>query len=79
MNYPDYQNQFIFANAFYYLVPTTIGAITGGWLSDRFEKNSYWTKSIICLLSNLLAAPFCAKALLDHSNGFWLSIFFVSI
>lgn len=78
-NFPDYSSEFIFANAFYYLVPTTIGAVTGGWLSDRYEKKSYWSKAIICGSANLIAAPFCAKALLDQENGFWLSIGLVSL
>ena len=64
-NFPGNSSEFIFANAFYYLVPTTIGAVAGGYLSDKYEKKNYWSKAIICSSANLMAAPLCAKALLD--------------
>lgn len=78
-NFPDNSSEFIFANAFYYLVPTTIGAVVGGYLSDKYEKKSYWSKSIICASANLIAAPLCAKALLDGENSFWVAVSFVSL
>ena len=78
-NFPNNSSEFIFANAFYYLVPTTIGAVVGGYLSDKYEKKNYWSKAIICGTFNFIAAPFCAKALLDGENTFWMTVFYVSM
>jgi hypothetical protein len=39
--FPDFKEEFIFANAFYCLVPTTMGALLGGYLSDKYENVNY--------------------------------------
>jgi len=40
------------------LVPTTVGALIGGGLSDKLESKSYMSKAWIVILSNLISSPF---------------------
>lgn len=71
--YPEFQNEFIFAAAFYCLVPTTLGSIFSGFASDSFERKSYWAKSVISATSVLASIPLAATGFLTNNN-FYTSI-----
>ena len=71
--YPEYQNEFIFAAAFYCLVPTTVGSVVSGFASDSFEKKSYMAKSVISAASVFASIPTIAVGLLTDNN-FYTSI-----
>ena len=55
-------------SAFTYLVPTTVGAIAGGVISDKLESKSYMSKAWIVILSNLLSSPFAFQAFMTQDN-----------
>lgn len=71
--YPEYQSEFLFAAAFYCVVPTSLGSLFSGFASDQFEKKSYWAKSVISATSVLISLPICATGLLFDDN-FYISI-----
>lgn len=71
--YPDYGFEFNIASAFTYLVPTTIGAIIGGVISDKLEDRSYMSKAWIVIISNFISSPFAFQAFMSQDN-FWYSV-----
>lgn len=70
--YPDFGTEFNVSNAFTYLVPTTIGALAGGYLSDKLETKSYMSKSYIIIGSLLISSPFAYLAFMNMDD-FWFS------
>ena len=70
--YPDYSTEFNLLSAFTYLVPTTVGAIVGGIISDKLESRSYMSKAWIVILSNLISSPFAFQSFMNQDN-FWYS------
>ena len=76
--FPQYSEEFVFANAFYCLVPSAIGALYGGYLSDKYEKVNYMSKAWIILAANGISIPFCAAGFLQ-TDDFWFAIVMVSI
>ena len=71
-------DDYLFANAFYSLVPTTIGALIGGYLSDKYEKSNYMSKAYLIIAANGLSIPFAAAAF-NQTDSFWFSISMISI
>ena len=62
--YPNFGVEFNMSNAFTYLVPTTIGALAGGYLSDKLEAKSYMSKAWIIIASLLISTPFASLMLI---------------
>jgi len=50
----------------------------GGLLSDKFEKKTRMTKSLICMIGSLLGLPAIAICTLN-TNNFYLSLFFMAV
>jgi hypothetical protein len=48
-------------------------SIAGGMICDRFGKNNPMTKSLVCVIGQLIALPMMTTALL-LKNNFYLSI-----
>ena len=65
-------------NAFTYLVPTTIGALAGGYLSDKLESKSYMNKSYIIIVSLLISSPFAYLAFMNMDD-FWFSTEMINV
>ena len=76
--YPNFGPEFNLTNAFTYLVPTTIGALAGGYLSDKLESKSYMSKAWIIIGSLLLSTPFAYLAFMNM-NDFWYSTQMVNL
>ena len=55
-----------------------LSTIVGGLLSDRFEKKSRMTKSIICIAGSLLGLPAIMACTLITGN-FYLSLFAMAL
>lgn len=55
-----------------------LSTIVGGLLSDRFEKKSRMTKSIICIAGSLLGLPAIMACTLVTGN-FYLSLFAMAL
>ena len=66
------------SNAFTYLVPTTIGALAGGYLSDKLEAKSYMSKAWIIIASLLISTPFAYLAFMNMDD-FWFSTQMVNV
>lgn len=75
--YPQFSSEYsIFTSAalMFFGVSSVMG---GGIIGDKFERKSYMTKSLICIIGGLLAYPMIAAAVLLQGN-FWLSLFLAS-
>lgn len=46
--------------------------LIGGYIADKYEKNSLWTKALICIIGSAMAVPLIGVATLQPS--FWLSM-----
>jgi nitrate/nitrite transporter NarK len=53
-------------------------SLIGGLLSDRLEKKSRMTKSLICIIGALIGLPAIAICTLT-TNNFYVSIFFMAV
>jgi MFS family permease len=55
-----------------------MSTLMGGLLSDKFEKKSRMTKSLICMIGSLLGLPAIAMCTLV-TNNFYVSLFFMAV
>ena len=55
-----------------------MGALFGGYLSDKYEKVNYMSKAWIILAANGISIPFCMAGFLQ-TESFWFAIVMVSI
>lgn len=55
-----------------------ISTVSGGILSDKFHKYSYWTKSFICIITSALATPAIFLCTF-HQTSFNFSIIMLGI
>ena len=63
------------------LIVSTMGflsTVAGGLISDRFEKRSRMTKSLVCLVGSALAIPAITCCVLNPVN-FYRALFFMAI
>lgn len=66
-------DEFSLLNAVLASVLCFSSALIGGYLSDKYQTDDPLTKSRICILSSLGAAPFITLSFLINDN-FWASI-----
>ena len=72
--YIDYKKQYSIANAFVVSVCGLISSLTGGILSDKYEKKGvYMAKSYICMLGTFGGIPTIMLCTLIQNN-FWVSM-----
>ena len=74
--YPEAGATFNLVNAFICLVPASLSALAGGYLSDKLQKQSPMIKPQIVMLSNLLSVPFAYLAFTCTDN-FWFSTYMI--
>jgi len=72
-NYPAFKAEYAMLNALAQFVCGMTASLGGGILADKFEKKSYWTKSLICMTGCALAFPLIALGTLTTGN-FYLSM-----
>jgi len=72
--YPTFKSQYSIANAFVVSMCGMVSSLTGGYLSDAYEKKGIMmTKAYVCIGSAVLGIPtigFCCL----YQSGFWVSM-----
>jgi MFS family permease len=72
-NFPAFKVQYSFVNSVILSIFGLTSGICGGIIADRFEKNTLWTKALICIIGSASALPLIGAATLQTSH-FWLSM-----
>ena len=76
--YPDHISDFSTYNAIIDIVIANCSALAGGLLSDRLEKDSYYAKPAIIIVSSLISGPLICAGLLRQDN-FDFSMFMLGL
>lgn len=71
--YPSFKSQYAMMSAAILAILGFTSNIAGGIVSDKFEKRSLMTKSLICVISGLLSCPMIALVTGGHGN-FYLAM-----
>ena len=71
--YPAYKAQYAILNAVALSGCGMTASLAGGILADKYEKKSYWAKTIICMSGCLLSFPLIAIGTLQNKS-FYLSV-----
>ena len=71
--YPAYKAQYAILNAAALSGCGMTALLAGGILADKYEKKSYWAKTIICMSGCLLSFPLIAIGTLQDKS-FYLSV-----
>eukprot|EP00347_Sterkiella_histriomuscorum_P013234 403365495 len=75
--YPDYfKVEYSIANSFVVSLGGFISAMSGGIISDKFEKRIRNIKALVCIFAGVLGCPTIAVCLL-YQHNFWVSITFL--
>lgn len=67
-SYPSFKSQYAVMSAAILAILGFTSNIAGGIVSDKFEKKSLMTKSLICVISGLLSCPAIALVTGGHGN-----------
>jgi nitrate/nitrite transporter NarK len=59
-NFPAFKAEYAVLNALALSVCGMIASLGGGIIADKFEKNSYWTKALLCMSGCALSVPLIA-------------------
>jgi MFS family permease len=76
--YPLYKTEYGLYTSAIIAICGFMSTLMGGLLSDKFEKKSRMTKSIICMIGSLLGLPAIAMCTLV-TNNFYVSLFFMAV
>jgi len=76
--YPLYKTEYGLYTSAIIAICGFMSTLLGGLLSDKFEKKSRMTKSIICMIGSLLGLPAIAMCTLV-TNNFYVSLFFMAV
>ena len=76
--YPIFKVEYGLYNALIVAGMGFLSTVVGGLLSDKFEKKTRMTKSIICIAGSLLGLPAIMACTLITGN-FHLSLFFMAV
>ena len=71
--YPAYKAQYAILNAVVLSGCGMTASLAGGILADKYEKKSYWAKTIICMSGCLLSFPLIVIGTLQNKS-FYLSV-----
>lgn len=72
-NFPAFKAEYALLNAAALSICGFVASLSGGILSDKFEKKSYWTKAAICMFGCAMSVPLIALGTLSTAN-FYLSV-----
>ena len=70
--YPAFKSQYAVINAAALVICGFSSSLLGGVISDKFEKKSYMTKSLVIMLGNTIGIPFFAA--LCFATNFYVAI-----
>ena len=70
--YPTFKSTFSVINAFSLIGFGFSSSIIGGIISDRYEKKSYMSKTLVIILGNLIGLPLFA--LMCFTSNFWIAM-----
>ena len=59
-NFPSFKAEYALLNAAALSMCGLVASLSGGIIADKFEKKSYWTKSVIGGLGCALSVPLMA-------------------
>ena len=76
--YPMYKSEYAIANALALAIFGFASSITGGIISDQFEKKNLMSKAYICMFGSALAFPFVAISTC-YQASFWLSFWMIAM
>lgn len=76
--YPLYKTEYGLYTSAIIAICGFMSTLMGGLLSDKFEKKSRMTKSLICMIGSLLGLPAIAMCTLV-TNNFYVSLFFMAL
>lgn len=77
-NFPQFKTEYCLYNAFIVSIFGFISNITGGIVSDRFEKKSRMTKAYVCMFACAITIPMLGFCLLQ-TRSFYFSLFFFAM
>ena len=66
--YPDMISEYSTINGIIYIIIANISALTGGILSDKLEKDSYWAQPGIIMTTTLISGPLLIAGLLNQED-----------
>jgi MFS family permease len=72
-NFPAFKAEYAVLNALALSICGMTASLGGGIIADKFEKNSYWTKALLCISGCALSVPLIALGTLSTGN-FYLSV-----
>ena len=73
-NFPAFKTEYAMLNALGISICGLLASISGGLIADKFDKKSFYTKSLLCGLGCILSVPLIAICTLNLNN-FYLSVF----
>lgn len=76
--YPKYKTEYSLYNGLIVSILGFISNITGGIVSDRFEKKSRMTKAYVCMFACAITIPLLGLSLLQ-TRSFYFSLFFFAM
>lgn len=63
-NFPQFKVQYSFVNSVILSIFGLTSGIIGGIIADKYEKNTLWTKALICIIGSASALPLIGMATL---------------
>lgn len=78
MNFPTFKLEYGLYNALIVSIMGFISTVSGGIISDRFEKSNRMTKALVCMVGSALAIPAITLCVLNPTN-FYRSLFFMGV
>lgn len=66
--YPDQISDYSFYNGIIYILIANISSLTGGVLSDKLEKDTYWAQPGIIMATTVISGPILITGLLNQDD-----------